>query len=56
VARRKKHSLLAETKTTQLAAQLSSNVGAAGRDRLTRVKSPIKGVDTQGKQWGRWSP
>jgi hypothetical protein len=26
------------------------------RDRLTRVKDPIKGKDTQARQWRRWSP
>lgn len=58
MARRRKDPLKAEVATTVRAGQLGSMIGSsvAGRDSLTRVKSPIKGVITQGKQWNRWSP
>jgi len=58
MAKRKKDLLKSEIATTVKAAQLGAMVGSsvAGRDSLTRVTSPIKGVATHGKQWNRWSP
>jgi hypothetical protein len=44
--------------STNIAAAVSSNIGRGriGRDRVTRVTSPIKVVDTQARQWNRYSP
>lgn len=58
MAKRKKAVSLGTSVTTSVAAQISSSVGNSrgGRDSLTRVKSPIKGVDTHGRQWNRYSP
>jgi len=50
---------LEETKTTARANALSKKVAStrAGRDSLTRVdRQPIKGIDTHGRQWRRWTP
>jgi hypothetical protein len=46
------------TDTTAKAQTLAASIGSSikGRDRLTRVTSPIKGVDTHGRQWNRYSP
>jgi len=34
-----------------------ANQTREGRDRLTRVwAAPIKGADTQGRQWNRYNP
>lgn len=46
------------TDTTAKAQLISSSVTSSikGRDRLMRVTSPIKGVDTHGRQWMRYSP
>lgn len=47
------------SKTTEQARALSKKVGStrSGRDALTRVWGrPVKGIDTQGRQWRRWSP
>ena len=56
--KKKKSSVLADSVTTSIAAQISSSVkdSRKGRDQLTRVMSPIKGVDTHSRQWNRWSP
>lgn len=56
--RNSKSVLLSNTKTTTQAEILSSTKGRSrsGRDGLTRVQSPIKGVPTQSRQWNRWSP
>lgn len=44
--------------TTEIAAKVSSTVGRGrkGRDKVTRVTSPIKVVDTQARQWNRYGP
>jgi hypothetical protein len=44
--------------TTKIAAKVSGTVGRSrkGRDSLTRVKSPIKVVDTNARQWNRYTP
>lgn len=44
--------------TTEIAAKASATVGRSrqGRDSLTRVANPIKVVDTQSRQWNRYSP
>jgi len=56
--RKKAHPLLSETKTTAQAEVLSATKGASrkGRDQLTRITTPIKGVTTQSRQWNRYSP
>lgn len=43
---------------TTVAAAVSGTVGRTrkGRDRLTRVSSPIKVSDTLSRQWNRYSP
>lgn len=50
--------LLKETETTAKAAKLAKLASKSRKDRdsLTRVGNPIKGVDTQGRQWRRWTP
>jgi hypothetical protein len=55
---KKKRNLLKATVTTNIAARASATIGSSvkGRDSLTRVKSPIKVVDTHARQWNRWSP
>jgi len=54
----KKRNLLKATVTTNIAAKTAATIGSTikGRDSLTRVKSPIKVVDTKSRQWNRWSP
>ena len=44
--------------STEIAAKVSGTIGRArkGRDRVTRVTSPIKVADTQARQWNRYSP
>jgi hypothetical protein len=44
--------------STDIAAAVSSTVGRGrrGRDKVTRVTSPIKVVDTHARQWNRYSP
>ena len=44
--------------STEIAAKISGTIGKTqkGRDRVTRVTSPIKVVDTQARQWNRYSP
>jgi hypothetical protein len=44
--------------STEIAAAVSSTVGRGrkGRDKVTRVTSPIKVVDTHARQWNRYSP
>jgi len=44
--------------STEIAAKVSSTVGRGrkGRDKVTRVTSPIKVVDTHARQWNRYSP
>lgn len=56
--KKKKSRVLADSITTSIAAELSSKVGSTvkGRDSLTRVTSPVKGIDTHSRQWNRWSP
>lgn len=46
------------TITTAIAGKASATVGRSrkGRDRVTRVSSPIKVVDTHARQWNRYSP
>ena len=60
MARRRKTDPLRSqiTDTTAKAQTLAASIGSSvtGRDQLTRVKSPIKGVDTHGRQWMRYSP
>ena len=43
---------------TAIAARVSGSVGRtrSGRDSITRVSKPIKVVDTQARQWNRYSP
>lgn len=43
---------------TTVAAKVSGTVGRnrKGRDKLTRVTSPIKVSDTLARQWNRYSP
>jgi hypothetical protein len=50
---------ISSTVTTAIAGSVSSAVGRTrqGRDSLTRTNwSPIKVVDTHGRQWNRYSP
>lgn len=44
--------------STEIAARVSGSVGRTrkGRDSITRVKAPIKVVDTQARQWNRYGP
>lgn len=58
MAKGKKRNLLKATVTTDVAARAAATIGSTvkGRDSLTRVKSPIKVVDTHARQWNRWSP
>lgn len=44
--------------STEIAAKVSGTVGRTrrGRDRVTRVTSPIKVADTQSRQWNRYGP
>ena len=58
MAKRKRSSLLAPTMVVSNAAQLGVSIGSSvkGRDRLTRVMSPIRGVVTHGRQWNRIDP
>jgi hypothetical protein len=44
--------------STEIAAKVSGTVGRGrkGRDKVTRVTSPIKVADTQARQWNRYSP
>lgn len=46
------------TSTTKIAANISATIGRTrkGRDRVTRVTSPIKVVDTNARQWNRYGP
>jgi hypothetical protein len=55
---RKKKDLLKSTITTNIAATAAKKINKTrkGRDQVTRVTSPIKVVDTQSRQWNRWSP
>ena len=57
-SKRSKKDLLKSTITTSVAAEVSATVGSSrkGRDRLTRVTSPVKVADTHSRQWNRWSP
>jgi len=43
---------------TSVAAKVSASVGRTrkGRDSITRVTSPIKVVDTNARQWNRYTP
>lgn len=43
---------------TSIAQKASATVGRTrkGRDSFTRVQEPIKVMDTQSRQWNRWSP
>jgi hypothetical protein len=54
----KKKDILKATITTNIAAKYARKITKTrkGRDQITRVTSPIKGVDTQSRQWNRWSP
>lgn len=47
-----------KTTTTKIAANVSATVGRTrkGRDKVTRVSSPIKVVDTNARQWNRYGP
>ncbi len=63
MAKRKSKVKLEPTMTTATAAKASATVGSSrrGRDSVTRVGydvgiKPIKGVDTHGRQWNRYSP
>jgi len=49
---------LALTETTAIAQKAAALIGStrAGRDNLTRVMGATKVIDTQGKQWNRYSP
>ena len=58
---KRKSSIKSEMKatvTTNIAGKASATVGRGrkGRDRVTRVTSPIKVVDTHARQWNRYSP
>ena len=54
----KRKNLLKKTETSANAARLAKDAAKSreGRDSLTRVGRPTKGIDTQGRQWRRWSP
>ena len=54
----KKRDILKATITTSIAAKYAKKITKTrrGRDQITRVTSPIKGVDIQSRQWNRWSP
>lgn len=61
MAKRKSSGVKAEMKatvTTAIAGKVSATVGRTrkGRDSVTRVGTPIKVVDTHGRQWNRYSP
>ena len=61
MARRKASSIKSEVKgtvTTAIAGKASATVGRGrkGRDKLTRVTSPIKVDDTNARQWNRYGP
>jgi hypothetical protein len=55
---KKKSSPIKADVTTKIAAAVSGTVGRSrkGRDKITRVTSPIKVVDTNARQWNRYSP
>jgi hypothetical protein len=55
--KKKADPIKAETKTN-IAASIAARASKSrkGRDGLTRVMSPIKGVSTDARQWNRWSP
>ena len=57
---KKKRKVLGLTTTVAEAAEASATIGATreGRDMLTRANygKAIKGKDTHGRQWNRWSP
>jgi hypothetical protein len=57
VWKKKADPIKAETKAS-IAASIAARASKSrqGRDGLTRVMSPIKGVDTNARQWNRWSP
>lgn len=44
--------------STSIAAAVSGTVGRTrkGRDKVTRVTSPIKVADTNARQWNRYGP
>lgn len=59
--KKKRKGVKPDTVTTSIAAEIAASVGSTrgGRDSLTRVTSPIKGVNTMSKQWSRqngWTP
>jgi hypothetical protein len=61
MAKRKAGGIKSEIKsttTTAIAGKASATVGRGrkGRDKVTRVTSPIKVVDTEARQWSRYSP
>jgi hypothetical protein len=57
MAWKKKPSVLKADTTVKIAARIgAANTSRKKRDRLTRVTSPIKAVDTNGRQWNRYSP
>jgi hypothetical protein len=55
---KKKSSPVKADVTTRVAAKVSGTVGRTrkGRDSITRVQSPIKVVDTNARQWNRYTP
>jgi hypothetical protein len=58
MAWKKKSSPVKADVTTRVAAKVSGTVGRTrkGRDSITRVQSPIKVVDTNARQWNRYTP
>jgi hypothetical protein len=49
---------LADRTNTSIARKASATIGRTrkGRDSFTRVQNPIKVMDTQSRQWNRYSP
>jgi len=54
--RKKKSAGVGSSVTSPVTSPVMGNGGRQFRDKLTRVMSPIKGKDTNAKQWGRWTP
>jgi len=54
----KKRSPIKSEITTSVASRIGAATGKSrkGRDKVTRVTSPIKGAPTNAKQWNRWTP
>lgn len=53
--RKRKSPPLTSSVTSDVKSSVQGKASRQFRERLTRVTSPIKGKDTNAKQWNRWS-